>query len=161
MYIQAAQPFDFRKTLALAGAASVIELTVDLDGASVLACVREAPGGVEVTVTSPISLDDVHLAAVRDYVSNHLCLGDELAGFYRRAKSDRAFAPLLRHGYGLHQVKAAQRCDQTCCLDTARAIYGHADAVTMNTLASLYGEYADYWHFYLKAVPALTSSEVA
>jgi len=42
-------------------------------------------------------------------------------------------------------------------LEAARAVYGPVSTATMNTLAELYGEYAGYWLFYLKAVPALTS----
>jgi DNA-3-methyladenine glycosylase II len=40
-------------------------------------------------------------------------------------------------------------------LAAAQAVYGPVNAQTMQMLASMYGEHAGYWLFYLKAVPAL------
>lgn len=125
MFIPATQPFDFRKSLVFARAFSpaqgeqcidggVLHKAFEIDDVCVLASVSGAPGGVYVTLDADVTLTDEQEAATRDRVAFYLSLNDELSIFYKRAESDRAFAPLLDLGYGFHQVKFASPFEAAC-----------------------------------------------
>jgi DNA-3-methyladenine glycosylase II len=125
MFIAAKPPFDFGKSVAFAGAFSptggeqaiskaTLRKAFEIDGSSVLATICESPGGVMATFDADTPLAPTHIAASCDRVTFYLSLHDELAAFYARAETDRAFAPILENGYGFHQVKFASPFEAAC-----------------------------------------------
>jgi 3-methyladenine DNA glycosylase/8-oxoguanine DNA glycosylase len=67
--------------------------------------VREAPGGVAVTVFAQRPLTEVGQRRVATWVDRWLSLSDDRAGFLEVARGDPAMAPLLAAAEGLHQVR--------------------------------------------------------
>src|SRR5579863_5002985 len=125
MFIQAAQPFDFRKSLVFAEAfapaggeqfidGTVLHKAFEIEDVCVLATVSGAPGGIYLTLDADVELSVHQEREARDRVAFYLSLNDELDAFYRRAESDPAFAPLLEAGYGFHQVKFASPFEAAC-----------------------------------------------
>lgn len=118
--IGARAPFDFGKTLGFlrgfgptegeqALASDAITKALTLHGRTVAFEVRGV-GTVEeprlaYTLYTERALDDVEESAVVDRLRFFLSLDDDLEGFYRMARADVAFAPVVERLYGLHQPK--------------------------------------------------------
>lgn len=77
---------------------------IAIGGRAVLATVDEEHGALTCTTRSEEPSDDVHARAVAR-VRFQLSLDDDLSALDRRARADRAFAPIARRFHGHHHVK--------------------------------------------------------
>lgn len=122
-------PFDFAQTLAflgdfppLSGEQTIADLALTkaiIVAGRVIGFTARATGTVEeprldYTLTAREPLDAATIAAAEDRLTFFLGLGDDLRPFYAIGRVDPAFAPIIDHLYGYHQIKFPTPFENAC-----------------------------------------------